>query len=94
MVRGSIKLLKDAGSGLSKTLADILVCPLSKQPLRFCEQTNSLISDAIGVSFPIKDGIPSLVPTDGKTLEADEIIKTEDSAESSDKHEADRIGSH
>lgn len=34
MVRGSIKLLKDAGSGLSKTLSEILVCPLSKQPLR------------------------------------------------------------
>ncbi|KAL6274128.1 hypothetical protein ACE6H2_024820 [Prunus campanulata] len=55
MVRGSIKLLKDAaGSGLSKTLSEILVCPLSKQPLRFCEDTNSLISDAIGVSFPLR----------------------------------------
>ncbi|CAN6698836.1 unnamed protein product [Malus baccata var. baccata] len=57
--------------------------------IRFCEETNSLISDAIGVSFPIKDGIPSLVPTDGKTLEVDDTVKPEDSAESSDKHEAD-----
>ncbi|TQD85747.1 hypothetical protein C1H46_028663 [Malus baccata] len=56
---------------------------------RFCEETNSVISDVIGVSFPIKDGIPSLVPTDGKTLEVDDTVKPEDSAESSDKHEAD-----
>lgn len=53
MVRGSIKVLKDAASGLHKALFEILVCPLSKQPLRFCEETNSLISDAIGVSYPV-----------------------------------------
>ncbi|KAJ0040538.1 hypothetical protein Pint_28510 [Pistacia integerrima] len=52
MVRVSKALLKDAGSGLSKTLSEILVCPLSKQPLRVCEQNGSIISDSIGVSFP------------------------------------------
>uniref|UniRef100_A0A2P2JBS9 Protein preY, mitochondrial n=1 Tax=Rhizophora mucronata TaxID=61149 RepID=A0A2P2JBS9_RHIMU len=60
MVRLSKALLKDAGNGMSKTLLEILVCPLSKQPLRYCEESNSLISDAIGVSYPIKDGIPCL----------------------------------
>lgn len=35
MVRVSAKLLKEAGSGLNKTLSQILVCPVSKQPLRF-----------------------------------------------------------
>ncbi|XP_022132377.1 uncharacterized protein LOC111005251 isoform X1 [Momordica charantia] len=52
MVRISGALLKDAGSGLTKTLSEILVCPLTKQPLRYCEASNSLISDTIGVSFP------------------------------------------
>ncbi|KAF4375059.1 hypothetical protein CsatB_024272 [Cannabis sativa] len=69
MVRLTRKLLKEAGFGLNKTLSQILVCPISKQPLRFCTETNSLISDAIGVSFPIKDGVPCLVPKDGKILE-------------------------
>ncbi|KAL7608454.1 uncharacterized protein LOC111915437 [Lactuca sativa] len=54
---------------ISKVFSDILVCPLSKQPLRVCEKSNSLISDAIGVSFPIVDGIPCLVPKDGKIIE-------------------------
>ncbi|KAL3570609.1 hypothetical protein D5086_027858 [Populus alba] len=59
-------LLKRAGEGISKTLSEILVCPISKQPLRYCKETNSLFSDSIAVSFPIKDGIPCLVPRDGK----------------------------
>ncbi|KAK1423552.1 hypothetical protein QVD17_18856 [Tagetes erecta] len=66
MVRGS-EMVK-----ISKTLTEILVCPLSKQPLRVCDKSSSLISDAIGVSFPIVDGIPCLVPRDG------EIVETED----------------
>ncbi|KAF3440336.1 hypothetical protein FNV43_RR18620 [Rhamnella rubrinervis] len=52
----------------------------SLEATMFCEETNSLISDAIGVSFPIKDGIPCLVPKDGKILE---IEDTKDGAESS-----------
>ncbi|KAL8485612.1 hypothetical protein ACS0TY_027778 [Phlomoides rotata] len=72
MVRGSGPLLKSAGAGISTTLAEILVCPLSKQPLRLCEKTNSLISDTVGVSYPIVDGIPRLVPADGKILDADQ----------------------
>ncbi|CAN7016105.1 unnamed protein product [Brassica rapa subsp. trilocularis] len=37
----------------------------------FCEKTKFLVSDTIGVSFPIKDGIPCLVPKDGKILDDD-----------------------
>ncbi|KAJ8771047.1 hypothetical protein K2173_023372 [Erythroxylum novogranatense] len=83
MVRIGKVLLKEAGSGISKNLLDILVCPLSKQPLRLCEETNSLISDAIGVSYPIKDGIPCLVPRDGKILEIEDDSDPAGSADSS-----------
>ncbi|CAN6481233.1 unnamed protein product [Victoria cruziana] len=69
MVKASLVLLKDAG--ISKKLVEILVCPLSKQPLRICRETGSLISDALGVSYPIVDGIPCVVPKDGKLIDAD-----------------------
>ncbi|KAJ9703798.1 hypothetical protein PVL29_005182 [Vitis rotundifolia] len=75
MVRVSRVLLRDARVGINKTLSEILVCPLSKQPLRVCEESGSLISDAIGVSYPVVDGIPSLVPKDGKILATDDIEK-------------------
>ncbi|KAL9276704.1 hypothetical protein ACSQ67_025717 [Phaseolus vulgaris] len=58
MVRGSKEVLQKA----AKTLSDILVCPLSKQPLRYCEESNSLISDAIGVAFPVGSNSLLLFP--------------------------------
>ncbi|KAG0461857.1 hypothetical protein HPP92_020333 [Vanilla planifolia] len=51
MMRRSGALLKDARA-LSNTLLDILVCPISKKSLRYCQETQSLISEEIGVSFP------------------------------------------
>ncbi|WCJ32705.1 UPF0434 protein Mmar10_2939 [Euphorbia peplus] len=83
MVKLSRNLLKEAGIGINKSLSEMLVCPLSKQPLRFCEQTNSLISDVIGVSFPIKDGIPCLNPTDGKILDDGNDVKSGSTTDSS-----------
>ncbi|KAI3665349.1 hypothetical protein L6452_43973 [Arctium lappa] len=76
---------------ISKTLSEILVCPLSKQPLRVCEKSNSLISDAIGVSFPIVDGIPCLVPKDGKIIEA-EVSRDGDSANTKRRYHQDGTG--
>ncbi|CAL4942032.1 unnamed protein product [Urochloa decumbens] len=86
MRRTAWMLCSHAGAGagrrsISQALADVLVCPLSKKPLRclpsrYCEASGSLVSDAVGVSFPIEDGIPSLVPKDGKFLE-DDLEKSE-----------------
>ncbi|KAI5684008.1 hypothetical protein M9H77_05236 [Catharanthus roseus] len=83
MVRLGRMLLKEVGIGINKTLSEILVCPLSKRPLIFCEKKNSLISDSIGVSYPIVDGIPCLVPVDGKILDSDEASNTNGAVESS-----------
>ncbi|TVU30601.1 hypothetical protein EJB05_22231, partial [Eragrostis curvula] len=46
---------------------------------RYCEASGSLVSDAVGVSFPVVDGIPSLVPKDGKFLEDDQGKSEQDS---------------
>ncbi|XP_059623437.1 uncharacterized protein LOC132266551 [Cornus florida] len=93
MVRVTIVLLRDGVVGISKTLSEILVCPLSKQPLRVCEKSNSLISDAVGVSYPIVDGIPCLVPNDGKIIETDDSAKPDGSVDSNDKEMERRGGS-
>ncbi|KAG2548878.1 UPF0434 protein CCNA_00107-like [Panicum virgatum] len=71
-MRRTAMLFSHAGAGrrgIQQALADALVCPLSKKPLRYCEASGSLVSDAVGVSFPIEDGIPCLVPKDGKLFE-------------------------
>lgn len=45
-----------------------IVCPLAKTPLRFDQESMELVNDDLGVAYPIKNGIPRLVPTDGKLM--------------------------
>ena len=39
--------------------------------VRYESTTNELISDEIGVAFPIVNGIPNLIPHDGQLLKKD-----------------------
>ncbi|XP_054846445.1 protein preY, mitochondrial [Eublepharis macularius] len=47
---------------LEPGLLEILVCPLSKKPLRYEESTNELINEELGIAYPIIDGIPNMIP--------------------------------
>lgn len=58
-------------------MLEFLVCPLSKQPLRYDAENNELVSDTIGVAYPVKNGVPNLVPQDGRMLNSDNPIDTE-----------------
>ncbi|XP_066341574.1 uncharacterized protein [Miscanthus floridulus] len=80
MGRTAALLSTHGGRSIPRALADVLVCPLSKQPLRYCEATRSLASDAAGVPFPVLDGIPCLVPKDGKLLDAQEVKSEQESS--------------
>ncbi|XP_024527223.1 protein preY, mitochondrial-like isoform X2 [Selaginella moellendorffii] len=55
-------------------LLEFLVCPLSKTALRYSEKRQELISDELGVAYPIIDGIPNLIPLDGRIMEETEDI--------------------
>ncbi len=59
-------------SGLDPWLLERLVCPVSRTPLRYDEAAQELISDAAGLAYPIRDGVPVMLveearPTDGAT---------------------------
>jgi len=41
-------------------LLDILVCPLTRTKLRYDDARQELVSDAAGIAFPIRDGVPIL----------------------------------
>jgi len=49
-------------------LLEILVCPVTKQPLRYDRAANELVSDAAGLAFPIRDGIPIMLPDEARAL--------------------------
>ncbi len=50
-------------------LLEILVCPLTKGPLRFDRQAQELISDQARLAYPIRDGIPIMLVDEARSLD-------------------------
>ncbi|MGH7068335.1 MAG: Trm112 family protein [Acetobacteraceae bacterium] len=50
-------------------LLEILVCPITKGPLEYDRTTNELISRQAGLAYPIRDGIPIMLPDEARKLE-------------------------
>ena len=53
-------------------LLEILVCPLTKAPLRYDRAAQELISDEAGLAYPIRDGIPIMLVDEARPLSEDE----------------------
>jgi len=63
---------KDAGTAerrVDPKLLEILVCPLTKTSLDYDAKTQELISRAAGLAFPIRDGIPIMLPEEARRLD-------------------------
>ncbi|AVM75539.1 Trm112 family protein [Magnetospirillum gryphiswaldense] len=56
-------------AAIDPKLLEILVCPVSKGPLRYDAAANELISDKAGLAFPIRDGIPIMLPDEARSLD-------------------------
>ncbi|MCX8666965.1 Trm112 family protein [Acetobacteraceae bacterium B3987] len=46
-----------------------LVCPVTKGPVHYDPASNSIISPEAGLAFPVRDGIPVMLPEQAVTLE-------------------------
>ncbi|WP_431281790.1 Trm112 family protein [Humitalea sp. 24SJ18S-53] len=57
------------GSAVDPRLLEILVCPVTKGPLRYDRAAGELISEQAGLAFPIRDGIPIMLPDEARRLE-------------------------
>ena len=56
-------------------LLEILVCPMTKVPLRYDKKAQELLSDRAGLAFPIRDGIPVMLPDEARKMDDTEIKK-------------------
>lgn len=54
-------------------LLEILVCPLTHALLRYDAARQELISDQAGVAYPIRDGIPIMLPDEARVLDEHEV---------------------
>ena len=49
-------------------LLEILVCPVTKTRLDYDAEKQELISKAAGLAYPIRDGIPIMLPDEAREL--------------------------
>jgi uncharacterized protein len=59
---------RPAGS-IDPKLLEILVCPLTKGPLVYDAEKQELISRAAKLAYPIRDGIPIMLPEEARKLD-------------------------
>ncbi len=58
---------------MDKHLLDILVDPVTKGPLIYDKKNQELISRASRLAYPIRDGIPVMLPEEARELNSEEI---------------------
>ena len=50
-------------------LLEILVCPLTKSPLRYDRKTQELVSKKACLAYPVRNGIPIMLVDEARKLE-------------------------
>lgn len=47
----------------------ILVCPVTRTPLRYDEAAGELVSEAAGLAFPVRGGVPVMLVEEARRLD-------------------------
>ena len=47
-----------------------LVCPATRTPLRYDAAAQELLSDAAGLAYPIRDGVPVMLVEEARRIDA------------------------
>jgi len=58
---------------MDKYLLDILVDPITKGSLVYDKKNQELLSRASRLAYPIRDGIPVMLPEEARELSSDEV---------------------
>lgn len=53
-------------------LLEILVCPLTRTTLHYDSERQELISRAAGLAYPIRSGLPIMLPGEARALSEEE----------------------
>lgn len=56
------------GGVVDPQLLEILVCPVTKRPLLYDRERGELVSEAAGLAYPVRDGIPIMLPDQARKL--------------------------
>ncbi len=57
------------GTAIDRRMLEALVCPLTQGPLVWDAERQELVSRAAKLAFPVRDGIPIMLPGEARALE-------------------------
>lgn len=61
--------MSESPAPVDPRLLEILVCPVTKGPLRYDRARGELVSEAAGLAYPVRDGIPIMLPDQARKLD-------------------------
>ncbi len=60
--------MSDNAPELDPRLVEILVCPLTRTPLRYDRLAQELVSDSAKLAYPVRDGIPIMLISEAREI--------------------------
>jgi uncharacterized protein len=60
---------KAAQPDVDPKLLSLLICPLTRSGLDYDRNANELVSRRARLAYPIRDGIPIMLPEEARTLD-------------------------
>ena len=61
-------------SGIDVKMLELLACPLTTGPLIWDAERCELISKLAKLAYPVRDGIPVMLPSEARTIDPDAVI--------------------
>jgi uncharacterized protein len=62
------EIMSTNSATIDRKLLEILVCPVTKGPLEYDRERQELISRSAKLAYPIRDGIPIMLPDEARKL--------------------------
>jgi uncharacterized protein YbaR (Trm112 family) len=66
---------RDSGRDVDMRLLELLACPLTKGPLVWDEKRQELVSRLAKLAYPVRDGIPVMLPSEARSIDPDDYKK-------------------
>ena len=60
---------------IDRRLLELLVCPVTKTGLRYDSKNQELLSDRAKLAYPLKNGVPIMVPDHARPMDNKEVKK-------------------
>ena len=60
--------MSDVSPEVDPRLLEILVCPVTHGPLTYDRAKGELISKAAQLAYPVRDGVPVMLPEEARAL--------------------------